>query len=588
MAEAPQSPTTRALVWRLWRAFVRPYWRALAAALALMTAFSATTFAAPFLVAWVGDAFAAGDVSVVFLAPPLLIAAAVLRNLALYAQTVLTNSVALKVVRDLQTALFARLTGLDFARISGAPTGELVSYFASDAQLLRQTLIRAPNSLIRDPLQIAALIAAMLWRDWLLAAVVLLIYPVAAIPVLAIGRRLRRISSDAQAQMGSLSAYLTERIGAARLIKTYNLEAAERAAAADAFDRRAALLQRTVRARAAVEPVIEVIGAAAVSGVIALAGYRISQGAMTVGDFLGFVTALIMLAQPARSLGTVSAVMQEGLAGAERIFAVLDEAPAIADAPDAEPLRTAKGRIVFEDVRFSYGDDRPALNGLSFTAEPGTVTAFVGPSGAGKSTIFNLLPRLYEPSGGRVLIDGTDIRGVTLASLRAHIAVVSQDAVALSESVAANIAFGAPWAEQARIVAAAKAAAAHDFIEALPQGYDTVLGEGGAALSGGQLQRIALARAILKDAPILLLDEATSALDAASERDVQAALERLREGRTTLVIAHRLATVRSADRLYVLDNGCVVEEGTHTELHAKGGLYRRLCDLQLRGDEDAG
>ncbi|MEM6850161.1 MAG: ATP-binding cassette domain-containing protein [Pseudomonadota bacterium] len=588
MAEAPQSPTTRALVWRLWRAFVRPYWRALAAALALMTAFSATTFAAPFLVAWVGDAFAAGDVSVVFLAPPLLIAAAALRNLALYAQTVLTNSVALKVVRDLQTALFARLTGLDFARISGAPTGELVSYFASDAQLLRQTLIRAPNSLIRDPLQIAALIAAMLWRDWLLAAVVLLIYPVAAIPVLAIGRRLRRISSDAQAQMGSLSAYLTERIGAARLIKTYNLEAAERAAAADAFDRRAALLQRTVRARAAVEPVIEVIGAAAVSGVIALAGYRISQGAMTVGDFLGFVTALIMLAQPARSLGTVSAVMQEGLAGAERIFAVLDEAPAIADAPDAEPLRTSKGRIVFEDVRFSYGDDRPALNGLSFTAEPGTVTAFVGPSGAGKSTIFNLLPRLYEPSGGRVLIDGTDIRDVTLASLRAHIAVVSQDAVALSESVAANTAFGAPGAEQARIVAAAKAAAAHDFIEALPQGYDTVLGEGGAALSGGQLQRIALARAILKDAPILLLDEATSALDAASERDVQAALERLREGRTTLVIAHRLATVRSADRLYVLDNGCVVEEGTHTELHAKGGLYRRLCDLQLRGDEDAG
>jgi len=552
-----------------------------------MLGFAGTTFAAPFLVSWVGDAFAAGDVSVVAAAPPLIVGAAILRNLALYFQVTVTNGTALSVVRDLQNAMFSRALALDFARLCDEPRGQLVSRFVSDAALVAQTLIRAPNSLIRDPLQIAALVAAMVWRDWLLALMVLLVYPLAAFPVLKIGARLRRISAEAQTQMGGLTGFLTERFEAMRLIKTYRLEPLERENARAVFAHRHRVAAKTVRARAAVEPVIEVVGAVAVSGVIAVAGYRIAGGAMTVGDFLGFITALVMLAQPARSLGTVAAVLQEGAAGLERMFALLDERSRIETAPAGPALTVTQGAVAFRGVRFAYAPGAAALTGLGFEARPGAVTALVGPSGAGKSTVFNLLPRLYEPEAGEVLVDGQNIRTASLDSVRAAMALVSQDAILLDDAIAANIAFGRLEASQQEIEAAAQAAAAHDFILDLPHGYETLAGPGGAKLSGGQRQRVALARAILKDAPILLLDEATSALDAASERQVQDALARLQRGRTTIVIAHRLATVRGADWIYVMDRGRVVEEGRHEALYAKGGLYARLCDLQFRDEKAA-
>ncbi|MEL7028834.1 MAG: ABC transporter ATP-binding protein, partial [Pseudomonadota bacterium] len=478
----------------------------------------------------------------------------------------------------------AKVLGLDFGRVAGERQGQLVSRFVSDASLLHQTLIRAPNSLIRDPLQIVALVAAMVWRDWILAVVVLLVYPVAAVPVLRIGRRLRRVSAAAQEQMGDLTGFLTERFAAMRLIKTYGLEATEKEKAGDVFDRRFQLNSKTVRARAAVEPVIEVVGAVAVSGVIAVAGYRISAGVMTVGDFLGFVTALIMLAQPARSLGTVTAVLQEGVAGLQRIYDLVDETPRIEQAAGRPPLQVREGRVTFRNVAFRYGEEAPALSGLSFEAAPGAMVALVGESGAGKSTVFNLLPRLYEPDAGEILIDGQDILQTSLESLRSAMAVVSQDAVLLDDTVGANIAFGRLDARLSDIERAAKAAAADEFVRELPNGYDAEVGPSGGRLSGGQRQRIALARAILKDAPILLLDEATSALDAVSEQRIQEALGKLRRGRTTIVIAHRLATVRGADRIYVLDKGRVVEEGRHDELYAQGGRYARLCDLQFRSE----
>jgi subfamily B ATP-binding cassette protein MsbA len=314
--------------------------------------------------------------------------------------------------------------------------------------------------------------------------------------------------------------------------------------------------------------------------VVLYGGWQVIAGATTPGAFFSFITALLLAYQPLKSIANLNAHLQEGLAAAERLFALLDRAPAIAERADARPLRVARGVVRFEDVHFSYGD-RAALRGVTFEAPAGRTIALVGPSGAGKSTVLNLIPRFYDVDRGAVTIDGQDVRGVTLASLRGAIALVSQEASLFNDTVRANILYGRPDATEADVEAAARAAAAHDFITALPAGYDTVVGEQGVALSGGQRQLIAIARAMLRDAPILLLDEATSALDAESEQLVQSALERLMSNRTTIVIAHRLATVRAADRIVVMDGGRIVEEGTHTALTTQGGLYARLASLQF-------
>jgi ATP-binding cassette, subfamily B, bacterial MsbA len=311
------------------------------------------------------------------------------------------------------------------------------------------------------------------------------------------------------------------------------------------------------------------------------------SGESTVGDFTGFVSALILAAQPIRALGNLSALVQEAAAALKRTFALMDEPPRIKDAPDAGELALTGGEVRFSDVRFHYGGDAAALNGIHLVAQAGRTTALVGRSGSGKSTLLSLVPRLYDVTGGAVLVDGQDTRKVTLRSLRRHIAMVSQDVVLFDDTVRANIAFGRPDATDEAIEAAARAAAAHDFIARLPQGYDTAVGVGGGRLSGGERQRISLARAFLKDAPILLLDEATSALDSESERLVQNAIKQLMRGRTTLVIAHRLSTVRDADQIVVLEGGRIVEIGTHDGLLAQGGAYARLHRLQL-SDETAG
>ncbi len=579
--------SSRALAWRLWRDYLSRYWPRLALSLLAMAAYAGSASAIPVGVEWINaglaggtDRFAPSLRQVLIFGPALVLALGALNAVSQYLQARLSAGAALAVLRDLQNNMFSSLMALDFAQLRRENSGQFISRFTNDTVVLRETLERAANA-VRDVLTLVGLCAIMIYYDWVLFLIVLAVYPVIGVPVARIGKFLRRTSSDAQAQAGDLTALLGETLSGARMVKSYQIEPLERARAADAFDVRLGLLKKMAYARALNEPFIFFAGAVAIAIIVAVVAMRISAGALSVSEFTGFIIALLLLSQPARGLGTLNAAMQEGFGALERMLWLIDARPTIENAPDAAGLPSGPGAIRFENVGFSYGSERRALEGVTLDVPAGKQAALVGESGAGKSTLMNLLPRLYEPDAGRILIDGVDIAQVTLRSLRARIAMVSQDAVVFNMSALENIAFGRPGASRADIIRAATEAAANDFISTLPNGYDTPLGEGGANLSGGQRQRIALARAFLKDAPILLLDEATSALDAESETKIQEALSRLTKGRTTLVIAHRLSTVKNADFIAVMEGGRIIETGVHDELLAKKGAYARQAALQL-------
>ncbi|MFW6412966.1 MAG: ABC transporter ATP-binding protein, partial [Oceanicaulis sp.] len=488
----------------------------------------------------------------------------------------------LSVMRDLQTAMFDRLITADFARISREPVGAIISRFTNDITMLREGLIRAANNLMRDTLTVAGCLGVMLYLDWALTLVVLVVLPLAGQPVLKIGKAIRKRADAVQTQMGDVSSFLEESFSGARMVKTFSLEPWAKDRAKIRFADRFRLVLAMVAQRARIEPVMEIAGGIALAVVFGFAGWRAVQGATDLSDLLGFIVTLLVLSPAARALASLAGVLQEGFAVLDRVFRLLDEAPGLTEADGAKPLKVTGGAIRADEVEFGYEPGRAALAGVTIEAAPGETVALVGPSGSGKTTLLNLVARLYDPREGSVTIDGQDVSRATLASVRAATALVSQDVTLVDDTIRANIALGRLDATDEDIVAAAKAADAHDFISALPDGYDSPAGPKGSNLSGGQKQRVAIARAILKDAPILLLDEATSALDARSEAKVQAALETLAEGRTTLVVAHRLSTVRKADRIYVMKDGRVVEHGTHETLVGAGGLYAELSRLQLR------
>ena len=581
LPSAAPKADARALLLRFWRTWVAGRGRQLVLALLLMAALAAATGAYPQIIKYAFDVLTNGRLELIWLIMGVIVLVTALRSLFLYLTAIVTNRIVWRIAVDIQKQAFAHLLHSDYARLTRDAPGELVSRLTNDVQLIQQACQAALNTAVRDALMICALAAYMIYTDWLLSLIVLGIYPLAILPIMHIGQRLKKVAKRTQAQLGDMTALLSEKLGGARLIKSFRLEGYAADRLNTSFERIVTLRMKAVRNRALLDPMLEAFGGVAIAGVIALATWRISSGINTIGDFMAFVTALFMAAQPTRGLGNLNAKVQEGLAAAERIFALLDEAPTIVDAPNAKPLNVPAGTIAFENVSFSYEGSEAAVRDVSLNVQGGTTVALVGRSGAGKSTIINLVPRLFDVDEGRILIDGQDLRDITVDSLRDSVSLVSQDVTLFDDTIRMNIALGRLDASAADIEAAAKAAAAHEFIIAQPNGYDTEIGDRGQRLSGGQRQRLALARAILKDAPILLLDEATSALDTESEELVQRALARFTKNRTTIVIAHRLSTVQNADIICVLDAGRVAETGRHAELLAKGGIYARLSRTQL-------
>ena len=567
----------------------RPYSKQLAVAMVFMLIAGAMQAAQALLLKPVlDDVFLKKDIATLRWVPFAVIGIFFLKASCNYGQTIIMSFIGLKIITNLRNRLYQQIQKQSLSFFTSHPTGILMSRITNDVSSIQSASSEAITSLIKDTVSLFSLVCVIFYTDWKLAFVALIVFPVTIYPIAKFGKRMRKVTTSSQITMGTLTSLLQETISGTRIVKAFCMEKYENERFAAENQTLLKYNMKAVSVSAISSPLMDFLAGIGIGGIIFYGGYNVIQGTSTPGTFVSFLAAALMLYEPVKRLTNVNNTIQQGIAGADRVFSIIDRVPDIEDKPDAVELPSITRNIDIENVTFRY-EEKPVLKNINLSIKSGEVIAFVGMSGGGKTSLVNLIPRFYDVSEGRVLIDNRDIRDVTLQSLRSQIAIVTQQTILFNDTVRNNIAYGDIDRTEDEILNAAKAANAHDFIMKLPKGYDSNIGELGTKLSGGEKQRISIARALLKNAPILILDEATSSLDTEAEIEVQDALNNLMKGRTTLVIAHRLSTIRNADRIIALVNGQIIEEGNHETLMDKKGEYFRLYNLQFKDEgNDAG
>jgi subfamily B ATP-binding cassette protein MsbA len=565
--------------------YVKPYKNWLVIAMVCMVVVAAMTGAQAYMIKpLLDEIFFKQNRAMLRLLPLVVLGVFLIKGVFYYSYKYFLEKVGQSVIRDLRNRLYSHIQSQPLSFFHEKPTGELISRVINDVSLIQAAVSNVLVGILKDTCQVFFLIGVIFYQDWRMASIAMISLPLVIYPIVNFGHRHRRLSRSSQQTTAQVSNILYETITGNRIVKAFCMEKYEVSRFAKKLDKLFALVIKNTKVRAISHPLMEFMGGVGISLVVWYGGNQVLAGKSTPGTFFSFLTALIMIYEPIKGVSAINNSLQQGIASAERVFDILDVQSDVAENKDAIELPPVKNVIEFTDVRFKYEDNTEVIKGINLKVKTGDVLAIVGSSGGGKSTLVNLIPRFFDVSSGSLTIDGTDIRDVTFNSLRKQIGIVTQQTILFNDTVHNNIGYGSPDATEEQIMEAARAAHALNFIQQLPDGFDTVIGESGARLSGGERQRLSIARAILKNAPILILDEATSSLDTESEREVQQAIENLVQNRTTFVIAHRLSTIRNADRIIVIQEGEIVEEGTHDTLLPLEGVYKMLHDMQFQND----